>query len=520
MRALLLAALFAGAAAAAQTAPDAALVARGEAIYFGTDAALARPGAARVQGAPIPPHAAACVACHRRSGLGSAESNLLVPPVAGHLLFNPLAPQTGQRLPWPSRDRTRPAYDEASLARALSEGVAPDGVPIVAPMPRYTFGADEVAALAAYLRTLSAATAPGVSDEEVVFATVTTPDAPPAQVNDLLRTLQAFFADKNAGTRSETRRRAQALRTDSTMYRRFRRWRLEHWALTGEPHTWAAQLEARYAAAPVFALLSGLSYDDWSPVHEFCERTKLPCLLPNAWLPPAREDFYSIYFSPGLAAEVQALAETLAGTREVVLWTVAGSTGERQRAAIAAALARHGIGVVDRAPHAGDVLVAALSADAIERRWHALAQPPRRVYALAGMLAELPDTWRPHDAALRAHSVLVTPLAPGAAAQRQMARARAWFAGKGMKFASERIAANALLAAVVAVETMMHVDERFSREYCIEKIEHNLENIPPFTAYPRLAIGPSQRFASRRVHLHSAAESRAALAAGAGGGSR
>jgi len=520
MRALLLAALLAGATAVAQTVPDAALIARGEAIYFGTDESLARPGAARVQGAPIPPHAAACVACHRRSGLGSAEASLLVPPIAGHLLFNPLAPQTGQRLPWPSRDRTRPAYDEATLARALAEGVAPDGVALAAPMPRYALTRGEVAALAAYLRTLSTDTAPGVTDEEVVFATITTPDVPPEQVDDLLRTLQAFIADKNAGTRHETRRRAQAFRTDSTMYRRFRRWRLEHWALTGEPHTWRAQLEARYAATPVFALLSGLSYDDWSPVHEFCERARVPCLLPNAWLPPGREDFYSIYFSPGLAAEADAVAASLAGTSEVVLWAASGPAGTRQRAAIATALARHGVAVSERTPSAGDVLVAALPSDEIERRWQSLAQPPQRVYVLAGALAELPDAWQPKDAALRARSVLVTPLACCAQAQRQMARADAWFAAKRIKVGARRIAANALLAAVVAVETLMHVDDRFSREYCIEKLEHNLENVPPFTAYPRLAIGPSQRFASRRVHFHPAAGSRAALAEGAVGDPR
>lgn len=57
---------------------------------------------------------------------------------------------------------------------------------------------------------------------------------------------------------------------------------------------------------------------------------------------------------------------------------------------------------------------------------------------------------------------------------------------------------NALLAATIAVEMLMHVDDKFTREYCIEKLEHNLENMPPMTAYPRLAIGPGQRFATRR----------------------
>ena len=482
-------------------ASDPALIAHGESIYFGTHPSIARPGAALVQGAPIPASAAACVACHRRSGLGSSESKLLVPPVAGSLLFNPLLPQTGRRLPWTSQDRTRPSYDEATLLRALNEGVAPDGVPLAAPMPRYALDRSDVAAIAAYLRTLSSATAPGVSAEEIVFATVTTPDVPASQVEDLLNTLQEFFKERNAGTRREAGRRSQSVRTESTMYSRFRRWRLEHWALEGEPHTWSAQLEARYRATPVFALLSGISYDDWGPVHAFCEAARVPCLLPNAWMPPAREDFYSIYFSPGLLAEVNAVAQALAGVREVVVWTEESASGERQRSAIVSALGAHGIGVVMRKPRADDMVIAALPSAQVEARYRALAHPPRRVYVLAGVLAELPDSWTPEDAGLRLRTVLVTPLGYGAKSQQQLARTRAWLDRRKMQPGSEKLASNALLAAVLTVETLTHIDARFSREYCIEKIEHNLENIPPLTAYPRLSIGPSQRFAAKAVYL-------------------
>lgn len=479
------------------------LRAPGERIYFGTHPSLAAPGAAQVDGAPIPPAAAACAGCHRRSGLGSAESTVLVPPVAGALLFNALSPQTGRRLPWPSRDRTRPAYDEATLLRALNEGVAPDGVALQAPMPRYRLAPQEVAALAAYLRTLSVDTAPGVSDTEVVFATVTTPDAPAADVDDLLRTLQAFVADKNAGTRHETRRREQAVRKEETMYRRYRRWRVEHWALTGEPETWRAQLEARYRTMPVFALLSGLSYDTWSPVHAFCKAERVPCLLPNAWLPPDDEDFYSIYFSPGLRGEARALAGQLEGVREVVLWAAAGSTGARQREIVSAALAARGIASVQRAPGAADIVVSTVARHELAQRFAALDARPARVYVLAGALGGTQAALPPDDAALRARAVLVTPLAPETQAERQMARARAWMARRGLRPGNEQVAINALAAGLVAVETLMHVDERFSREYCIEKIEHNLENVPPLTAYPRLAIGPSRRFASMRVTLLS-----------------
>lgn len=481
------------------TAAD--LIARGERIYFGTDASIARPGAARIQGAPIPASTAACVACHRRSGLGSSESKLLVPPIAGFMLFNPLLPQTGQRLPWASQDRTRPAYDETSLLRALNSGVAPDGVELAAPMPRYILEHQDVAALAAYLRTLSATTPPGVNGEEVVFATVTTPDVPASQVRDLLNTLQAYFKDKNAGTRLEAGRRNQSARTESTMYSRFRRWRLEHWALEGEPNTWAAQLEARYKATPVFALLSGVSYDDWEPVHAFCEKTHVPCLLPIVWMPPQREDFYSIYFSPGLAAEVSALAQSLSGVKEVLVWSDASPIGERQRARIEVAFSEHGISVVERKPRADDIVVTALPATQIEDRYRALKHPPRRVYVLAGAMEELPDAWTPSDRGLRLRGVLVTSLGQGAASQQQLARTRGWLSRRKIQPGSEKIASGALLAAVLTVETLTHIDERYSREYFVEKIEHNLENMPPMTAYPRLSIGPSQRFAARPVRL-------------------
>lgn len=488
------------------TAPPSAAsdpqVERGRALYHNEDDALA--GARPVlQGAPLPAAAAACVNCHRRSGLGGVEGSVVVPPVAGRLLFRPLAPQTGQRLPWPSRDRTRPAYDDASLGRALRDGHAPDDVPLRAPMPRYALPERDVAALAAYLRSLSSARAPGVDDEEVVLATITTPDVPSGEVADLLGALSAFFADKNAGTRNEVRRRAQALRNDETMYRRHRRWRLEHWALSGSPGTWAVQLAARYAATPVFAVLSGLSYDTWSPVHAFCESRKVPCLLPMAWAPPGSEDFYSVYFSPGLPGLAQRLAEHLAneGVREAVAWVAADDTGARQREVIRAALARTDVTLVDRTATEHDVVVSALgAAETVARIGHGEGSPSH-VYVFDRIADALPDRWR--SAAATRNVTLVTDLAPAEVASRQLARARAWLAGRRIAPSSERVAVNALLAATIAVESLMHVDDSFSREYCIEKLEHNLENVPALTAYPRLSIGPGKRFASRRIALVS-----------------
>jgi len=110
----------------------------------------------------------------------------------------------------------------------------------------------------------------------------------------------------------------------------------------------------------------------------------------------------------------------------------------------------------------------------------------------------LPDRWSASGLSALPHVTVVTDLASAEVARRQLPRSRMWVSSKRITPSSERVAVNALLAATIAVEMLMHVDDKFTREYCIEKLEHNMENMPPMTAYPRLAIGPGQRFATRR----------------------
>jgi len=156
------------------------------------------------------------------------------------------------------------------------------------------------------------------------------------------------------------------------MYSRFRRWRLEHWALEGEPHTWSAQLEARYRATPVFALLSGISYDDWGRFMRSARRRESRACCRMRGCRP-RGGFLQHLFFTGLLAEVNAVAQALAGVREVVVWTEESASGERQRSAIVSALGAHGIGVVMRKPRADDMVIAALPSAQVEAAtvpWH------------------------------------------------------------------------------------------------------------------------------------------------------
>ena len=108
-------------------------------------------------------------------------------------------------------------------------------------MPRYALGDEEMKALIGYLRTLSADPAPGVSEEEIHFATVIQPGEEPAKRRAMLEVMQAFVRDKNAGTRSEVQRREAGTERE---YRAYRKWVLHVWELSGPAEGWGAQLDA------------------------------------------------------------------------------------------------------------------------------------------------------------------------------------------------------------------------------------------------------------------------------------
>ena len=69
-----------------------------------------------------------------------------------------------------------------------------------------------------------------------------------------------------------------------------------------------------YRLQPVYAIVSGIADEDWSPIDAFCAKHRIPAVLPQTPLPPARpaDGFYSFYFSKGVALEAQAIAGHLA----------------------------------------------------------------------------------------------------------------------------------------------------------------------------------------------------------------
>ncbi len=251
-----------------------------------------------------------CVACHRRSGLGSTEGQEAVPAVTGDLLYQPLRLPTSKP---PLAPTLRPAYDDTALKRAIRDGIRSDGKALGELMPRYDLTDDQLDSLIAYLKQLQSNPATGVTEEEMHFATVIAGAVDPPTRKAFLDVLETYFEQKNRETRHETDRSAHAPWHKAWAMKPYRKWVLHVWDLEGPEDSWQKQLDARYQEQPVFVVVSGLAIGRWEPIHRFCEAHRVPCLFPNTDLPVVDEaDFYSVYFNRGMALEADTVAQHLA----------------------------------------------------------------------------------------------------------------------------------------------------------------------------------------------------------------
>ncbi|NTV96129.1 MAG: c-type cytochrome, partial [Thiobacillus sp.] len=456
---------------------------------------------------------AACAICHRRSGLGTAEGYVVIRPIAGPDLFQtrvatPATPRIAHQLGQP----TRPAYDDTSLARAIRAGVDVTGRQMQPTMPRYALDEVQMRALTAYLKTLSADPPPGVTDEDIHLATVIQPGVPEARRRAMLAVIEAFVRDKNAGVRSEeSRRRVGAMR----MYRAYRKWVLHVWQLDGPPATWAAQLERRYAEQPVFALVAGIGAASWQPIHDFSARFEVPCILPLTDLPAASADnFYTIYFSRGIALEADALARYLGQHPDRIVQAYRpDGAGAAAAAALRASLAGGQGRLLDRP----------LSGEAGPGFWRELFGTPADAVVLwldrgdLQALDRFPGGARDTPLYLSATLLgggqvpaglesarLIYPWQIPSLREPLLQRSRQWLRSRGLDAADEglqAVAVNTLFALTVAGDALAHMQDSFIRDYFIERVEHNVTQTLMPSFYPSVSLGPDQRYASKGVYI-------------------
>lgn len=509
---------------AAADAADAETLRLGEAMYRKGMLPSGRPMRAYIQGdIELSGEMTTCSNCHRRSGLGSLEGTVLTPPTNGARLYAPLrgiADIPGSIMKSTMfRNPPRPAYIDASLADALRYGTDPAGRRLSETMPRYLLDDETMKIMLVYLKHLSAELSPGVTRDEIRFATILGEDVKPGDRDRaaLLLPLEAFF-------REEWNDRLPVI-TRLIVGRPYRKAVLDVWELKGPPATWDSQLEAWYRQKPVFALLGGLAAGSWAPVHEFCEKNAIPCILPLTDLPVvSASDWYTLYFSKGFYQEGEAAAKylsrvfALAPDKRVVQVFRDNVQGNALARGFADTWKRLG-----NAPLANRVMSAAEKTgehfwkglvreypNAILLAWlgptdlagiGSLAEPGKRpstlfvsATLLAGSLTSLPD-------AVRDFTFITWPTRLPGEEEYSKSIVANWLKNKQIPVTNMTISSQAYFLTRLLSSTLLDMGGDLYRDFFLELLENEIDQASSSVAYPMLSFGPGQRYASKGCYV-------------------
>jgi Periplasmic binding protein len=463
--------------------------------------------------------AAACETCHRRSGMGSLEGNIVIKPITGRFLFatdnnrpialvDPRAPKNVTRAHTP--------YTEKSLGKAIRKGVSVSGSLLSPLMPQYVLSDNEIKAVIAYLRQLSADLSPGVGKDTLHFATIVTPDTDLKQREAMIGMMRKAFTQRNASQEEYSGRMRMPI---DLIPRTLRNWQLTVWELQGTPDTWGAQLAEKYRKEPVFAVISGLSNTSWEPVHTFCQQEKLPCMLPSIALPPKETAFYPLYYSRGVALEADVLAKHLRNQGEKAPHRLVqiyrdDEVGRGATQALTEALRDSGIQVESRvlsgqdASALNETLKDISSEDAV-MLWLRPADlsaanktVPKQLPAIAylsGFLAGedysfVSKEWTP---LMR----VVYPYELGEKRQKNVASLKKWLKTWNLPLVNEPFQTEVFFNLLFLTDLTSQMLDNFYRDYMVERAEDMLSLGSNVSVYPHLSLARGQRFASKGAYI-------------------
>jgi mono/diheme cytochrome c family protein len=469
----------------------------------------------RSDGVRVAGEQAACIQCHRASGLGGAEGNQLIPPIVGSILrapgLRPLA-RRGRSNANITRSEhasyTRAAYDTQSFSEAMVAGLHPSGTSLGYLMPRYTMDARSLAQLWAYLDTLSVGQAIGVDDKALHLATIVTADAPTAERDATLAIISSCIAERSPRPMGQT---SNALP-----------WKHHIWQLGANPVLWPQELAQHQRKQPVFAVVSGASGGSWTPIHQFCEDQKLPCILPNtASVDDTKASHWSFYFSRGTSLEAAVLAQQLvdtappSGWQRIVQRTDGSEAAQLAAKALAKQLRALGISAqltqrkldlqadltLGSTMTEQDALVLWINPGALSLFTNAAAAPRAGRVIFSGELGGLDDA--PLAQAWRERAWMLYPYEHADRRNgRILLNTGHWMSRQGLMLEPRlsRLQGNTYSACEVTVRALQTMRTRYSQEFFVELLEA-ADEAAIATAYPRFTLGPGQRYGSKSASI-------------------
>lgn len=509
--------------------PEAEALRQGETMYQKGLLPSGKPMMALVQGGmEMDTSMCTCSNCHLPSGLGSVEGGVVSPPTNGAKLFAPLR---GQRdIPGPTMKRSmffgpaRTAYNEETLGRCLTLGVNPDGKTLSEIMPRYELNDSEKSILIYYLRHLSSEYSPGLTSDSIRFATIVTEEVSAADRDSLVLPLQSFIRDDwNMRVNSVLAQWNSIWQIAPDAPKTFRNIDLDVWVLKGSPDTWGKQLEEYYRQKPVFAILGGVTTGSWAPMHEFCEKNKIPCLLPYTDLPVvASDERYTFYVSKGGYQEGEAAANFLTKVQNLPPETPVVQVyrnDDRGKALAQGAgdmLAVRGHSVlVNRAVAPEETMgaefwkkLSAAYPKAVLLLWLApadlagvgrLAETGNRPLffsstLLGGEYAAVPD-------AIRDVSYVMYPHRLAEEEAYSLNILNTWLKFRKLTVSNMKIASQAVLLKSVLSDALYNIAGEYYRDFFIDTLDMSRDQLQTSITYPVLTFGPGQRYASKGCYV-------------------
>jgi ABC-type branched-subunit amino acid transport system substrate-binding protein len=164
---------------------------RGKQIYLRGDGSSRGEISAFVGGGEtaVPASVLPCVSCHGHDGEGRPEGGVAPSDVTWERLTKPYGVTHDS-------GRKHPAYDEATMARAIVDGVDPAGNELLAAMPRYRMPREDLGDLVAFMKRLGRDKDPGLTDTTIRLGTFVPRTGPGAEVGEAMRAVLAAEIDR------------------------------------------------------------------------------------------------------------------------------------------------------------------------------------------------------------------------------------------------------------------------------------------------------------------------------------